>query len=165
MFMMLRRNHLVLDKDVTLLIRGIGIIEPVLKNLNPKISLFKVLLSSEDRKIEDLMDKDKLKNKSKEILKSVYDIASIPNETLSLLKAINNGETKFKVEMSDSTRQVDKLENLVHELIFGFIDGCLVIATVLTKDNILKNIFLIGISVITIWLIIKMIIDIIHRGY
>ena len=165
MFIMLRRNHLVLDKDVTLLIRGLGIIEPVLKNLNPKISLFKVLVRSEEAKIEDIMDKDKLKSKSKEILKSAYDLASIPNEVVSLLKSINNGETKFRVEMSDSTKHVDKLENLVHEIILGFIDGCLIIATVITTDKLFKNIFFISVIIITIWLIIKMIIDIIHRGY
>ena len=165
MFMMLRRNHLVLDKDVTLLIRGIGIIEPVLKNLNPQISLFKVLVRSEEGKIDDLFDKDKLKSKSKQLLKSAYNLSSIPNEAASLLKALNNGDAKFKIEMSDSSRHVDKLENLVHELILGFVDGCLIIATVLTFDKTLKTIFFIGIIIITLWLIIKMIIDISHRGY
>ena len=67
--------------------------------------------------------------------------------------------------MSDSSRHVDKLENLVHELILGFVDGCLIIATVLTPDKTLKTIFFIGIIIITLWLIIKMIIDISHRGY
>lgn len=165
MFIMLRRNHLVLDKDVTMLIRGIGIIEPVLKKLNPKISLFKVLVKSEEGKIDDLFDYDKVKNKSKQVLKNAYDVASIPSEFSSLLKAINNGETKFKVEMSDSTKHVDKLENLVHEIILGFVDGCLIIATVLTQDKMLKDIFFVGVIVLTIWLIIKMIFDIIHRGY
>ena len=165
MFVMLRKNHLVLDKDVTMLIRGIGIIEPVLKALNPKISLFKVLIRSEEGKIDDIFDPDKIKRKSKEILKNAYDIASIPNEVASFLKSINNGENKFKIEMSDSTKHVDKLENLVHELILGFVDGCLIIATVLTQDALLKNIFFVSVIIITLWLIIKMIIDIIHRGY
>ena len=165
MFSMLRRNHLALDKDITMLIRGIGIIEPVLQGLNPKISLFRVLVNNEEGKIDDIFDYDKLKSKSMRVLKNAYDIASIPNEMSSLLKAINNGETKFKVEMSDSTKHVDKLENLVHELILGFIDGCLIIATVLTTDNYLKLIFSIVIVIVTLWLVFKMIIDIIHRGY
>ena len=60
MFSMLRRNHLVLDKDVTMLIRGIGIIEPVLQALNPRISLFKVLIRSEEGKLDDIFDHNKL---------------------------------------------------------------------------------------------------------
>lgn len=165
MFGMLRKNHLVLDKDITMLIRGIGIIEPVLQNLNPKISLFKVLIRSEEGKLEDIFDSEKVKHKSKEILKSAYDIASIPNEVVSLLKSINNGDAKFKVEMSDSTKHIDKLENLVHEIILGFVDGCLIIATVLTTDELFKKLFFIGVIIITIWLLFKMIMDIIHRGY
>lgn len=165
MFRMIRRNHLILDKDITMLIRGIGIIEPVLKTLNPQISLFKVLINSEEGKIENIFNLDKLKDKSREILKSAYDIASIPNEVSSFIKSINNGDAKFKVEMSDSTKHVDKLENLVHELILGFIDGCLIIAVVLTSDKTVKSVFLIISVIITLWLIIKMLIDFIHRGY
>ncbi len=112
-----------------------------------------------------MFDSDKLKQKSKQIMKSAYDIAAIPNEISSLLRALNNGDAKFKVEMSDSTKHVDKLENLVHELILGFVDGCLIIATVVAKDELLKNIFFMGVIGITLWLIIKMIIDLMHRGY
>lgn len=165
MFSMLRRNHLVLDKDVTMLIRGIGIIEPVLQALNPRISLFKVLIRSEEGKLDDIFDHNKLQRKSKELLKSAHDIASIPSEVSSFLKAVNNGETKFKIELSDSTKHVDKLENLVHEVILGFVDGCLIIATVLTEDEFCKPLFLGAVIIITIWLLIKMIMDIIHRGY
>ena len=165
MFRMLRNNNLVLDKDVTMLIRGIGIIEPVLKKLNPKISLFTVLLNSEEEKFENLLDIDKMKQKSKQIMRSAYDIATIPNEISSLLRSLNNGDAKFKVEMSDSARHVDKLENLVHELILGFVDGCLIIATVVAKEELLKKFFFVGVIVITLWLIIKMIMDLMHRGY
>ena len=165
MFNMLRRNHLVLDKDVTMLIRGISIIEPVLKNLNPKINLQQVLIHSEELSVDRVLDSDKLKDKSRKMLKSVNDMAHIPGELISLLKAVNNGETKFKIELSDSSKHVDKLENLVHELILGFVDGCLIIATVLTSDAMIKKIFFIAVIIVTIWLITKMIYDLTHRGY
>lgn len=165
MFSMLRSNHLRLDKDVTMLIRGLGIIEPVLKNLNPKISLFKVLIRSEEGKLDDLLDPIKVKSKTKQALKNISDIADIPSELSSLLKAVNNGETKLKIELSDSTKHVDKLENLVHEVILGFIDGCLIIGTVVTNDEKIKLFFFFTVIVVTIWLVIKMVIDIIHRGY
>ena len=165
MFSMLRHNHLLLDKDVTMLIRGIGIIEPVLKNLNPKISLFKVLKLSEQISMNDLFNHDKLKNKSTEIMKKASDLAELPGEAVALLKSLNNGESKFKIELSDSTKHVDKLENLVHEIILGFVCGCLIIATVITPDKTLKSIFIVSLIIVSIWLIIKMIIDIIHRGY
>lgn len=165
MFTMLRKNHLVLDNDVTMLIRGIATIEPVINNLNPKISLFKVLALSQNTSIRDIFSYDNVKDKSRKVISNVNKMIDIPGELSVLLKSINNGETKFKLELSDSTKQVDKLENLVHELIIGFLDGCLVIATVLINDIELRKFFIILVIILTIWLLIKMIIDLMHRGY
>lgn len=165
MFNMLRGNHLVLDKDVTMLIRGIGIIEPVLKKLNPKISLLQVLIHSTELDINNFLNPYKLKEKSRKIMKSTNDIARIPTELSSLLKALNNGENKFKIELSESSKHVDKIENLVHELILGFVDGCLIIATVITNDITIKTIFFISVVIVSVWLIAKMIYDLTHRGY
>ena len=114
MFTMLRKNHLVLDQDVTMLIRGIATIEPVIKELNPKISLLKVLSTSQTLNIKELLDINNIRDKSRKVINNVDKMIDIPGELSSLLKSINNGETKFKLELSDSTKQVDKIENLVH---------------------------------------------------
>ena len=165
MFTMLRKNHLVLDQDVTMLIRGIATIEPVIKELNPKISLLKVLSTSQTLNIKELLDINNIRDKSRKVINNVDKMIDIPGELSSLLKSINNGETKFKLELSDSTKQVDKIENLVHELIIGFIDGCLIISSVLINDLELRKIFIMCAIVLSSWLLIKMIFDLIHRGY
>ena len=148
-----------------MLIRCIGIIEAVLQKLNPKISLFRVLVRSEESKFEDLLDSNKVKKKSMDVLKSAHDLVTIPNEVASFLKSVNNGDAKFKIELSDSSKHVDKLENLVHEIVLGFVDGCLIIGCVVTNDELIKGIFFGAAVIVSIWLLIKMIIDIIHRGY
>ena len=162
MFVMLRKNHLVLDKDVTMLIRGIGIIEPVLQKLNPDISLITVLMLGTKTNI---LDKKKLEQKAHKVVSDIHSMVEIPKELSTFIKSVNNGETKFKVEMSQSKNHIDKLENLVHELVLGFIDGCLIIATTIVKEQDLKQYFFIGAIIVTIWLILKMVYDIIHRGY
>ena len=88
----------------------------------------------------------------------------LPKEVNTLLKNVNNGDVSVKVELSDSVKHIDKIENLVHEVILGFIDGCLIISAVLIDGNI-RNFFIVLIVFISIWLIIKMIKDFIHRGY
>ena len=165
MFNMLRKNHLVLDQDVTMLIRGIATIEPVIKELNSKISLLKVLSTSNPLILRELFNIDNIRDKSRKIMNNVDKMIDIPGELSSLLKSVNTGETKFKLELSDSTKQVDKIENLVHELIIGFIDGCLIISSVLITDEELRKIFIIFAIILSLWLLIKMIIDLIHRGY
>ena len=93
------------------------------------------------------------------------NLIDMPKEVNTLLKSINSGQTKFKVELSESANQVDKLENLVHEVVIGFIDGCLVIATAIIDIPELKTVGVVLVFILTLWLLIKMIKDLIHRGY
>ena len=80
-------------------------------------------------------------------------------------ESLNNGETKFKFELSDSSNQVDKIEKLVHELIIGFIDGCLIISLSFISSPSFRFIILIFIILLSTWLLIRMLIDHNHRGY
>ncbi len=165
MFNMLRNNSLMLDKDITMLIRGLGIIESVIKDLNPKANLLNVLISSQKNSITNMYNLENIKEVSKKVVKNVNNAIELPSELSTFLKTVNNQEAKFKIELSDSLKQVDKLENLVHEVILGFLDGCLIIASVLVGDSSIRFLFIFFVILISIWLIVKMIIDIIHKGY
>ena len=67
--------------------------------------------------------------------------------------------------MSDSSKHVDKIEALIHELVIGFIDGCLIISISFINDPSIRFIFLIFIILLSSWLIVKMLIDSKHSGY
>lgn len=164
LFNMLREFKLMLDKDVTMVIRGAGVIEGVLKNVNPKISFLNVLSLSKYSQNE-IFSVEEIKNKSLKAIQSLDNLLEVPTEVNSLLKSINSGQAKFKVELSESANQVDKLENLVHEVVIGFIDGCLIISTAIIDIPEIKNVLIVLIVILTAWLIIKMIKDLIHRGY
>lgn len=164
MFNMLRKHKLMLDKDVTMMVRGDGVLEGVLKNLNPKISFLNVIALSKYAK-NDIITIDTIKQTSSRVLRSVDNLIDMPHEINSLLKSINTGQTKFKVELSESANQVDKLENLVHEVVLGFMDGCVIIATAIIDVPELKKAGVVLIVIISIWLLIRMMKDIIHRGY
>ena len=165
MFTMLRENHLVLDKDITLLIRGIGIMESVLYILNPKLNLIEVLsLSIKQTALIDTFSKSNLKEISNKVINNTKSIIELPLETSNLLKSLNKGEIKFKVELSDSNKHIDKIENLIHEILLSFIDGCLIIASVFVEER-LKPIFYLIIILLSTYIIFKMIIDYFHKGY
>ncbi len=165
MFTMLRENHLVLDKDITLLIRGIGIMESVLYILNPKLNLIEVLsLSIKQTALIDTFSKSNLDKISNKVINNTKSIIELPLETSNLLKSLNKGEIKFKVELSDSNKHIDKIENLIHEILLSFIDGCLIVASVFVEER-LKPIFYLIIILLSTYIIFKMIIDYIHKGY
>ena len=166
MFKMLQENNLILDHNVTMLVRGIGVIEGVLQSLDSSISLTSVL---KDKVLENekkaLLSGETLKKIEKKVLKSSKSLINIPEETESLLKYIKQGNFKFKLELSNSTKHIDKLENLLHELILGFIDGCLILAYSFTKTELAKFIMLTFIIIVSALLTFKMIRDLLHKGY
>ena len=159
---LLRDNNLVLNYDITMLLRGICIIESVIKKLDSSISLMSVF---EDRIIVKRGLNKNYKEIGKKIVKTTNSIADIPVELDSFIKKVNDKDFKFKFELSDSRNHVDKLENLVHEVILGFIDGCLIVGFSIIEMPDIKLLFLIAIIFISGLLGVKMILDLVHHGY
>ena len=164
MFNLLRNNYLILNYDITMLIRGIGIIESVIKKLDSSINLIKVFESSLISN-EKMIDLEKYKKIGRKIAKSTNSLVDIPIETEKIIKKINNEELKLKFELSDSKKHVDKIENLIHEIVLGFIDGCLIVGFSIVEIQDMKIIFLIAIIIISVMLGIMMLLDLIHHGY
>ena len=166
MFKMLQNNNLILDHDVTMLIRGIGILEGVLEQLDSSISLVQVLTDHVlESEVSVLSSTDFIKKVGKKVYKSGKSLINFPSEAELLLRKIKDGNFKFKFEMSDSSKHIDKIETLIHELIIGFIDGCLIISVSFINDLSIRFIFVIFIILLSSWLLIKMLIESKHNGY
>ena len=160
---MLKDNDIKLPKDITMLIRGIIVIEGLLKELNPEISLFVVLANKvKEREIEKIKNGEYLKTAIKKTVATTENMTKIPEEILKITRNINNGEVKAKVELHNSNKQVDKIETMLHQLIIGLLDVAFVIgASLMARDSneSLRNIYLFIALVLSIWLFIKMYID------
>ena len=164
MFSLLRNNNLILNYDITMLIRGIGIIESVIKKLDSSANLVEVFENSVIDK-ELSVDLDKYRKIGKKIVNAADSLVQIPIETKEVVNKINKEDFKFKFEMSESKKHIDKIENLVHEVILGFLDGCLILGYSFIDDPNVQLIFLIAIVFISGLLIVKMLVDLVHHGY
>ena len=162
-YAMLKDNDIKLPKDITMLIRGIIVIEGLLKELNPEISLFVVLANKvKEMEIEKIKNGEYLKTAIKQTVATTENMAKIPEEILKITRNINNGEVKAKVELHNSNKQVDKIETMLHQLVIGLLDVAFVIgASLMARDSneSLRNIYLFIALVLSIWLFIKMYID------
>lgn len=162
-YAMLKDNDIKLPKDITMLIRGIIVIEGLLKELNPEISLFVVLANKvKEREIEKIKSGEYLKTTIKQAVATTENITKIPEEILKITRNINNGEVKAKVELHNSNKQVDKIETMLHQLVIGLLDVAFIIgASLMARDSneSLRNIYLFIALVLSIWLFIKMYID------
>ena len=89
MFNMLRNNNLILDHDVTMLVRGICIIEVVMKDLDPSTSLISVLRNKVlDDGIKSFISRDSLKKTGRNLTKNGASLLEIPNQMEKLMKRI-----------------------------------------------------------------------------
>lgn len=166
MFMMLKENNIKLNKNITMLVRGICVIEGTLEAISPNINLFKVLSNKiKEESIGEILSKDTIVKTGRNILNAGSTLPKIPNELLNLITDINRGETKFDIEMTNSDKQVDKIENMLHQVVIGILDAALLLGASLVNSVTLRNIYIAIAVVLTIWLIIQMIIDGIHKGY
>lgn len=166
MFKMLQENKLILDNDVTMLVRGIGIIEAVLEKLDSNINLVEVLTNKIKKdSFKETISIDTIRNVGKTVINSTNGLLKLPGEVSNLITSISNGEIKFKVEFSDSNNHIDKLEKLLHELIITFLDGILIICLCFSKSHEQREILGLFVIVLSVWLFIKMLIDRMHNGY
>lgn len=160
MFNMLQNNNIRLDKNITMLIRGISVIEGLLETISPNINLLEVLSNKvKEEALDDILNKENIIKISKNLLTSGTSITKIPNETLKLLTSLNRGETNFNVELNDSDNKIDKLEKMLHQVIIGLLDSSLILGATLVNNILLRNIYMVCAFVLTIWLFVKMYLD------
>ena len=162
MFKMLQSNNIKLDKNITMLVRGIGVIEGVLELVSPDISLFEVLSNKvKEEAVSEIFNKENAVDLTRSVVNSGSSMIKIPSEVLRLISSINRGEVSFGVELNDSAHKIDKLESMLHQIVIGFLDAALILGASIVKSILLRNLYIACAFVMSVWLFIKMYFD--HR--
>ena len=162
----LRSNNLKLDNNITLLMRGICVIEGTLESIAPNINLTMVLSNKvKEDSFKELFSKEMLVNTGKNLVGGVNSFSELPTELLNFVKDINRGETKFDIEMANSEKQVDKLEKMLHQIVIGLLDAAVLLGASMVNNHILRWIYLVFAFIFTAWLFIQMAKDHFHKGY
>ena len=157
---MLSNNHISLPKDVTMLMRGIIVLEGVLRSVSPKINLMQIF--STHIKPNNTLDKEKVKTFVQKGIESGTDLVYLPNEMLSFLKGVNSGELRFNIELNDSKHQMRNLEQLVHLCMITILDVAYILGTSLIvmqgNDDLpfIFYIYLIFGGICTVWIFYKL---------
>ena len=162
----LRKNNIKLDNNITLLIRGICVIEGTLESLTPNINLLAVLSNKiKEDSIKEMFSEEMLVNTGKHLVTGANSLSQLPSELLNLVRDVNRGETKIDIEMANSDKQVDKLEKMLHQLVIGFLDAAVLLGASMVNNEILRWIYLGAAGIFSGWLFTQMIIDHFHKGY
>jgi len=160
MLSLLQANMITLPKEITMLIRGIVVLEGTLECVSPEINLVQVLENYFD--YSEVINQDKIKEFLVDGVKSGVDMVMIPNELLTTLKGINTGELRFNIELTDSKHQIDRIERIVHLIIVTVLDVAFIIGASQMIEKIaafpfIFYVYLSGAIICTVWLLFKLI--------
>lgn len=160
MFHLLNANNITLPKDVSVLVRGIIVIEGVLEEINPEINLMQVLKNR--FRFQNLLKKENLEKYALKGLESLDCFIELPKETVSLIQGINNGELRFNIELNDSKMHINRIETILHQILITFLDLALIIGISLMSTANHENqptiyyIYILFSIIFTSWLFLKM---------
>lgn len=162
----LRSNKIILDNNITLLVRGICVMEGTLESIAPNINLLMVLSNKiKENTIKEIFSEEMLINEGKRFVTGANSLSQLPSELLSLVRDVNRGETKIDIEMANSEKQVDKLEKMLHQLVIGGLDASVLLGASMVDNPILRWTYLGSAGVFSTWLFAQMIKDHFHKGY
>lgn len=172
MLNMLGDNKIVLPEDITMLVRGIVVLEGTLEVVSPNINLLEVFKARVKKvDLKKIISKDKLSTLALNTLTSANDLIKLPEDLHRFLKETSEGETKFCIEVNDSNKKIDRFEKMVHRIVvclldIGFIVGAALIASngvTTSEQKFIFYLYLFVGTIFTIWLFIKMYIDKLNR--
>lgn len=169
---LLSEHKITLPRDITMLTRGIVVIEGTLELINPQISLVSVIKKrAYQAEVSNVLNKNNIAKEALNVIKNTKHLINIPEDLHNALSELNKGETKLNVEISDSSKQIDRFEKMVHRIVVCALDVAFIIGASLvvrqgitTKEQkFLFYLYVLLGTFFTIWLFIKMYIDKLNR--
>jgi ubiquinone biosynthesis protein len=161
-----KRNNIRLPKDLTLLIRGLVILEGVVSRLSPDIKIldiaFTYIKSSGNIKLLPSFNEFLLMSYS-----FIKDSMGLPSKIIRLSNMMLDGRLKMQLEHRNLTGPINQLNKMINRLVFALIVSSLVIgSSLILNSNIGPKIFNVSIIGITgfgaaaflgLWLLISII--------
>ena len=153
----IQKHHIKIPKDITLLMRGIVVLEGVLEDIDPELNLLDALKG--EWQLNSILSKENLEKYILSFIKNTRDIKKIPEELLSMCKTINNGTLELNIKESHLYQKEKK--NRLNLFLYSLIDIALILACAISSlgvSNISKALtifFLISFIINTVIIIVK----------
>jgi ubiquinone biosynthesis protein len=163
-----KRNNLKLPRDLTILIRGLVIIEGVVAKIAPDVNIMDIAVpyvkSGSTGNLLKEFNPDELLASG---LGFIKDTVKIPGTVMELIDSILAGRIKVQLEHNNLQKPVNQLNKMVNRLVFALIVSSMIIGSSLILNSNagpkVYNISIIGVTgfgaaaVLGIWLLISII--------
>ncbi len=168
----LGRNGIKIPKDITMLVRGIVVLEGTLEVVSPDINLMQVFENKvKQNSLKNLFKEENLIKEAGHFMSSLGSMNRLPYDLHTFFKSTTRGDTKFNIEITDSNKYLDRFEKMIHRIVVCILDVAFIVGAALMVSNGIETneqkflfylFFIVGL-VLTIWLFIKMYFDKLNR--
>ncbi len=161
-----------IPRDITMLVRGIVVLEGTLEVITPNINLMQVFENRvKNGSIGAYFNKENLMKEVGHFATSLGSLNRIPYDIHNFFKSTSRGDTKFNIEITDSNKFLDRFEKMIHRIVVGIIDVAFIVGSAMmvsngvetTEQKFLFYLYLIVGIILSVWLFIKMYIDKLNR--
>lgn len=172
LLILLGDNGITLPDDITMLVRGIVVLEGTLEVISPNINLMQVFENRvKNGNIRSYINRDRVTKEVMHGFNSLLSLNRLPNDLHKFFKNTIRGDTKINVEIADADEALDRLEKMIHRIVVCVLDVAFIVGAALMVSNGLNTsdqrfLFYIYVSVgfiFTVWLFIKMYFDKLNR--
>lgn len=127
---LVKRHHIAISPDITLLGRSMITMEGTLTVCAPEVNIMQILTNHMSSLLLDEMDlKKELKHKGRLLYTSVDKSLTIPALLSDLLNITKNGQTKLNVEFSDTAEIMEEVRHISNRFILGLLASALFIGS------------------------------------
>lgn len=160
-----RKHRITMPNDFIMLVKCLTILEGVILQLDPTINVLKIAQSyiraSDEISFFEPITKEKLLLTGYQISK---DMLKLPSQVRQLLDNLNNGRTKFHIDLIDMDNKWTGLNKMVNRIVFALIIASLILSSAIivataqsARISGLGAFVFLGAGLMGIWLLISII--------
>ena len=145
-----KKNNISFPKDLTILVRGLIIVEGVVAKIAPEIQILDIAIPFvKNNNMLSLLDDISFDELLLRSYKFIKDSSKIPSKLIELSNSILGGRAKAQLEVKGLDNSLNELNKMTNRLVFGLVASSLIIgSSLILNSNIGPKIY--GISIIGI---------------
>lgn len=119
---LVKKHHIAINTDITMLARSMITIEGTLSACAPQVNLMQILTSYVSSSVLEHIDlKRELRHKIRQIYTSTDKMLSIPALLSDLLNITKNGQTRLNIDITESDRLLDSFRRSFDHLVLALL--------------------------------------------
>lgn len=165
-----RKNNLQMKSEVTLLVKAFGLLEGLVAQLDPNLSLMDVARSFGKAYLQRKLNfKTILEDTSLDTIQSLRTLPKLPLKFSRMLDVIASGQARFSIRYKGQDKLLERIDHIVNRIIVAIVLSAIILSSSLLVEGSARHpaIYNVGVTgyFIAIFLIVLLIIDDLHKRW